>query len=62
MRTASDIHEDEVDLPGLGRLHALAAGVDGFGLELLVQRQLFGQRFAQFRVVVDNENLSRVRH
>ena len=56
------IHDDEIDLSGLGGLHTLAAGLDRDGLELLVQRQLFGQRIAQFGIVIDNQNLPRIRH
>ena len=32
------------------------------GLELLVQRQLLGQRIAQFGIVIDDQNFARVRH
>ena len=39
----ADIHDDEVDLAGLGGLDALGAGLDRHGLELVVQRELLGQ-------------------
>ena len=56
------IHDDQVDLSGFGGLHAFAAILGRHGLEFFVQRQLFRQRIAQFRIVIDNENLARIRH
>jgi hypothetical protein len=55
-------HDHEIDLAGLRSLHALNAVLDCYGLELLVQRQLFGQRLAQAVIVVDDENPMPVRH
>ena len=49
------VHDHEIDLPRLRGLHALAAGLHGQGLELLVQRQLFCQCIAHLGIVVDNE-------
>ena len=57
-----DIHDDQVDLAGLGRLHAFRPAIDRDRLELVVQRQLLDQCFAQLRLVVDNQNLTGVRH
>ena len=58
----ADVHDHEVDLSRLGGLHALAAALHGDGFELLVQRQLLGQRVAQLGIVVDDQNFTRVRH
>jgi hypothetical protein len=41
-----DVHDHQIDLSRLGCLHALAAALHPQGLELLVQRELFGQRIA----------------
>jgi len=57
-----DIHDDEIDLARFGGLHALAAAFDRDRLEFLVQGQLLGKRVAQFCIVLDNENLTRIRH
>ena len=57
-----DIHDHQVDLAGLGRLHPFGAGVDRDRLELLVQRELLDQRLAQFGVVVDDQDLAGIRH
>ena len=56
------IHEHQVDLAALGRLHPLGAAVDRDGVELLVQRQLLDQRFAQFGIVIDNQDGTLVGH
>ena len=58
----TDIHDHEVDLAGLGGLHALRAVLDGDGLKFLVQRQLLGQRIAQLGIVIDDQNFTRIRH
>ena len=58
----ADIHDHEVDLAGLGGLHALGPAVDRDRLELLVQRQLLDQRLAQLGVVVDDQDCAFVRH
>ena len=58
----ADVHDHEVDLAALGRLHALGAGVDRDRLEFLVQRQLLDQRLAQLGVVVDDQDGALVRH
>ena len=58
----ADVHDHQIDLAGLGRLHTLAAVLHSEGLELLMQRQLLGQRIAQSGIVIDDENLTRVRH
>ena len=52
----ADVHDHQIDLARFGRLHTLAAVLHSQGLELLVQRQLLGQRIAQFGIIVDNEN------
>ena len=57
-----DIHDDKIDLPGFCGLDSLAAVFDRDRLEFLVQRELLGQRIAQFAVVVDDKNLTRIRH
>jgi hypothetical protein len=69
MRTAAPVdvgqahvHDDEVDLTGARRLHALGAGVGRHRLELLVQRQLLDQRVAQLGIVVDDQDLADVGH
>ena len=46
----------------LGRLHALAAVLRRDSFKLLVQRKLLRQRVAQFGTIVDNENLTPIRH
>jgi len=58
----ADVHDHEINLPALGSLHALAAVLNGDGLEFLVQRKLFRQRSAQFGIIVDNENFTCIRH
>ena len=58
----TDIHDHEIDLVGLSGLHALNAVLNCYGLELLVQRQLFGQPIAQAGVIIDDENPMPVRH
>ena len=58
----ADVHDHEVDLAGLGGLHALGAGLDRDRLEFLVQRKLLDQRVAQLRVVVHDQNLAGIRH
>ena len=58
----ADVHDHEIDLASLGRLDALGAVLDRDGFKLLVQRQLLGQRVAQLGIVVDDKNLTRVRH
>ena len=52
------VHDHQVDLPRLRRLHALAAVLHGDGFELLVQGQLFRQRIAQAGIIIDDENLT----
>jgi hypothetical protein len=58
----ADIHDHQIDLSRLGGLHALAAVLRRDGFKLLVQRKLLRQRVAQFGIIVDNENLTRIRH
>ena len=58
----ADVHDDEVDLAGLGRLHPLGAGVGGDRLEFLVQRELLDERVAKLGVVVDDQDPTRVWH
>ena len=58
----ADIHDDQIDLPGLGGLHTFGAVFRSDRLEFLVQRQLLGQRVAQFGIVVDNKDFARVGH
>jgi hypothetical protein len=43
-------------------LNAPAAVIDRLSFEFLVQGELLGQRLAQLRVVLDDKNLSRIRH
>ena len=57
-----DIHDHEVDLAGLGGLHAFGAGIGRDGFELLVQRELLDQRVAQFRIVIDDQDFAGIRH
>ena len=52
----ADIHQHQIDLVALGGLHALGAVFGGDGVELVMQRQLLDQRFAQFGIVIDNQN------
>ena len=56
------IHDHQVDLPGFGGLNAFGAVFRGHRVELLVQRELLGQRVTQFGVVIDDQNFARVRH
>ena len=58
----ADIHDHQVDVPGLGGLHALGAGIDRDRLEFLVQRELLDQRLAQLGIVIDDQDLADVRH
>ena len=58
----ADVHDDEIDVAVAGGLHALRAGIDRLGVELLVQRELLDQRVAQFGVVIDDQDLARVGH
>ena len=58
----ADVHDDQVDLPGLGGLHPLGPAFDGDRLELVVQRKLLDQRIAQLRVVVDDQDFSGIGH
>ena len=58
----SHVHDHEIDLAGLGGLHALGAVLRRDRLEFLVQRELFHQRIAQFRVVVNDQDPTHVRH
>jgi hypothetical protein len=52
----SDVHNHQVDLAILGRLHAFGAAVGRNRVKLLVQRQLFDQRLTQFGIVIDNKD------
>ena len=56
------VHDDQIDLAGLCGLDAFAAVLDRDGFEFLMQRKLFGQRIAQFGIVVDDEYLACIRH
>ena len=58
----ADIHDDEVDLAALGRLHALGAGFGRDRVELLMQGQLLDQGFAEFGIIVDDQNSTRIWH
>jgi hypothetical protein len=58
----ADIHEHQIDLSVLDGLNALRAVFDRHGLKLLVQRKLFRQCVAQFGIIVDDKNPTRVRH
>ena len=48
--------------PALGLLHALGAGIDRDGLELVVQRKLLDQGVPQLVVVVDDQDFAAVGH
>src|SRR5262249_43122619 len=58
----ADIHDDQIDLSRLGSLNAFIAVFSSDGFILLVQRKLLRQRATQFGIIVDNENLTRIRH
>ena len=58
----ADIHDDEVDMAALGRLHPLGAGLGRDGLEFLMQGQLLDQGFAEFGIIVDDQNSTRIWH
>src|SRR6516162_9004566 len=65
MRTASRPSmsgKPQIDLSRLGSLHALIAVLSRDGFILLVQRKLLRQRAAQFGIILDNQNLTRIRH
>ena len=57
-----DIHDHEIDLPGLGGLYPFGPVVDRDRLELLVQRELLDQRLAQLGVVVHDQDFAGIRH
>ena len=56
------VHDHEIDLAGLGGLHAFGSVLGRDRLEFLMQGELLDQGVAQFGVVVDNQNLSDIRH
>ena len=58
----ADIHDHKIDLSLLGYLHALGAILCRGSFKLLVQRKLLRQRIAQLGIIVDNENLTGIRH
>jgi hypothetical protein len=58
----SHIHDHEVDLPGLGRLHALGAVIDRDRFELLMQRKLLDQRFAQLGIIIHDQDFAGAGH
>jgi hypothetical protein len=58
----ADIHDHQVDLPGLRGLYPFGAGIGRNGLEFLVQCELLDQRIAQFRIVVDDQDFAGIRH
>ena len=58
----ADIHDHEVDLAGLGGLHALGAVFGRDDFEFLMQRELLDQRVAQLRIVVHDQDLADIRH
>ena len=58
----ADIHDNQIDLSRLGGLHALAAVPHRDSFKLLVQRKLLRHRVAQFGIIINNENLTRIRH
>jgi hypothetical protein len=49
-------------LHGLSRLHGLGAVFCHNGFELLIQRELIGQRITQFGVVINDQDFARVGH
>ena len=57
-----DVEQHEVGPRLPGHAHAFAGGFGFGGGELLVQLQLFGQRAAQLRVVVDDQDGLALRH
>ena len=57
-----DIHQHQVGRIGLGGAGALGAGIDGGGLELVMQRQLLDQRVAQIGIVIHDQDLAGIGH
>jgi hypothetical protein len=58
----ADVHDHQIHMAVARGLHALRAGIDRLGVELLVQRELLDQRVAQLGVVIDDQNFPRVGH
>ena len=57
-----DIHQHQIGSIGFGGAGALGAGIDGGGLELVVQRQLLHQRIAQIGIVIHDQDLAGIGH
>jgi hypothetical protein len=57
-----DVDDREIDAVGLGLVDGGGRGVGTQDLELIVERELFGERVPQILVVVDDEKPARVRH
>src|SRR4029079_14776802 len=58
----TDIHDHQIDLPGLGFGYTLGAGIDRHRLEFVVEGELLDQGGPQFRVIVDDQDLAAVGH
>src|SRR5438105_4399097 len=58
----ADIHDDKIDLAGLGGLHALRAALHRNRFEFLMQGELLHQRIAQLWIIIDDQNLAAIRH
>jgi hypothetical protein len=58
----TDIHDHEIDLPGLGGLNPFGPVVDRDRLEVLMQRELLDQRLAQLGIIVHDQDLAGIRH
>jgi hypothetical protein len=56
------VHDDEVDLTGLHRLHAFGARFDRTGLEFVVQSELFDKPAAKLVVIVNDQDFSAIGH
>jgi hypothetical protein len=58
----ADIHDHQIDLSLFGSLHALAAILCRESFKFLVQPKLLRQRVSELGIIVDDENLTRIRH
>ena len=57
-----DIHDGKIDAVAFGLVDGRCGGVGAQDLELVIERELLGERVPQVRVVVDDEKPVRVRH
>ena len=58
----ADVHDHEIRRTGFRRLRALGPGIDGAGLEFLMQRKLLDQRVTKIAIIVHDQNFARVSH